>query len=85
MPIRATTLGQVLVNAGDERGRPVFEGIVAGYAELSPVNLDAVRLQAVAIATRALAIQLGRKLSAYRKFLAGRLGELLDRGHWPPA
>ncbi|MDQ3653594.1 MAG: aminoglycoside phosphotransferase family protein [Chloroflexota bacterium] len=78
-------LGQVLVNAGDERGRTVFDGVVTGYGEVAPVDLDAVRLQAIAIATWALAIQLGRKPSAYRNFLAGRLGELLDRGHWPPS
>jgi aminoglycoside phosphotransferase (APT) family kinase protein len=70
-------LGHALVQAGDAPGRVAFEGIVAGYAGVAPVDLDAVRLQAVAIATRALAIQLGRPPNAYRQFLAARLDDLL--------
>ncbi len=78
-------LGQALVNVGDRRGRTVFDGIAAGYRDVVPVDLDFVRAQAIAIGTRALAIQLGRAPNAYRDFLARRLGELLDDGHWPPS
>ncbi len=81
---RLYDLGHALVHAGDARERTVFDGITAGYAEIPPVDLAAVRLQAVAIAVRALAIQLGRAPNAYREYLTGRLEELLDDGHWPP-
>jgi len=74
-------LGHALVHAGDAGGRTAFDGIVAGYREVAPVNLDAVRLQAIAIATRALAIQLGRAPNTYRDVLTRRLVELLDDDH----
>jgi aminoglycoside phosphotransferase len=53
------------------------DAICTGYAEVAPVDMAAVRLQAIAIATRALAIQLGRSPNAYRAFLTERLAELL--------
>ncbi len=80
---RLYDLGHALMHAGDERGQAVFDGLVAGYADIAPVDLAAVRLQAVAITVRALAIQLGRAPNGYHEFLVGRLEELLDGVHPP--
>ena len=71
-------LGHALIHVVDDRGRVAFDDIVAGYREVAPVDLHAVRLQAVAIATRALAIQLGRAPGAYRDVLTRWLEMLLD-------
>lgn len=65
-------LGHLLAHDAD-----AFDGIVAGYRELAPVDFAGVRVQAVAIATRALAIQLGRAPNPYRDLLATRLADLL--------
>ena len=67
-------LGHLLVHAS----RDTFDTVAAGYAEITPVDLAAVRLQAIAIATRALAIQLTRPESPYRTLLT----QLPDRA--PP-
>lgn len=74
---RVYDLGQALVNAGHERGQVVFDGIVAGYREVAPVDDAAVRLQAIAISTRALSIQFGHAPNAYRGLLVARLRDLL--------
>lgn len=67
-------LGHMLLNAG----QAAFDGIVAGYREVALVDLAAVRQQAIAIATRALAIQLGRTPNPYRAFLQRRLTDLVQ-------
>lgn len=71
-------LGHALVHAGDAHGQAGFDGIVAGYREEAAVDLYAVRLQAISIAARGLAIQLGRAPNTYRDVLARRLAMLLD-------
>lgn len=73
-------LGQALINAGNETRRDAFAALVRGYREIAPLSDDwrqEVRLQAIAIATRALAIQLGRPSHDYRRFLIDRLHSLL--------
>ena len=69
-------LGHVLVHDGLD----AFEVIAAGYAGIAPVAVAEVRIQAAAIATRALAIQLGRPPDAYRELLRDRLEALLRSG-----
>ena len=73
-------LGQALVNVDDAARHNRFVALVDGYREIAALPDDwraEVRLQAIAIATRALAIQLGRPPNAYRLFLTGRLNALL--------
>jgi len=73
-------LGQALLNAENPARRDVFEELVRGYRELAPLPdgwRAEVRLQAIAIAARALAIQLGRPPNAYRRTLIDRLHALL--------
>jgi Ser/Thr protein kinase RdoA (MazF antagonist) len=69
-------LGHLLVHDGQD----TFQAVAAGYNEIAPVDAEGVRLQAVAIATRALAIQLGRSPTAYRELLRNRLAALLGSG-----
>ena len=53
--------------------------MVAGYRETVTIFDDEIRLQAIAVATRALAISLRREPNAYRAILIERLGSLLSR------
>lgn len=71
-------LGHLLHNTVDARGRAVFEAAMHGYAEIAPVDLSLVRLQAIAIASRALAIQLDRSPNVARGGLRERLEKLLS-------
>jgi aminoglycoside phosphotransferase (APT) family kinase protein len=74
-------LGHLLLHDG-EAGRPVlFPHILNGYAEISPLPddaMDQIRLQALAIGTRALAIQLRRPPSPYPGWLVDRLRESIQ-------
>lgn len=73
-------LGHVYMHAADAFGTEVFDHLVAGYRERVDLPVDwrgEIRLQPIAIATRALAIQLGRPASAYRRMLTDRLYALL--------
>lgn len=69
-------LGHLLLHDG-EAGRPrLFPHILDGYGTVTPLPADAmdqIRLQALAIVARALAIQLGRPPSSYRDWLTARL------------
>jgi aminoglycoside phosphotransferase (APT) family kinase protein len=73
---RLYDLGHLLLHDG-EAGRPtVLPPVVRGYAGRVPVPdeaMDDIRLQAIAIATRALAIQLRRAPGPYRDWLEQRL------------
>lgn len=73
-------LGHLLLHDG-EAGRPrMFPHILSGYAEVSPLPdrvMDQIRLQALVIGTRALAIQLGRPPTPYRNWLLDRLRTLI--------
>lgn len=74
-------LGHVWIHVADAFGTDVFDAVLAGYRERVDLPGDwrgEIRLQTVAIATRALAIQLGRPESAYRRALSDRLHALLD-------
>lgn len=74
-------LGHLLVHATDAFGSEVFDTVLIGYRERVDLPEDAgwhIRVQAIAIATRALAIQLGRPERAYRHALMDRLQALLD-------
>lgn len=73
-------LGHLLVHDG-EAGRPeLFSHVLAGYTRLSP-QPDNVMMQicsqAIAIATRELAIQIERPASRYRDWLARRIRDLV--------
>lgn len=73
-------LGHVWMHAADAFGREVFGHLLAGYRECADLPgdwRDGIRLQAIAIVTRALAIQLGRPPNAYRRALIERLHSLL--------
>ena len=72
---RACDLGHALIHHRPEGG--IVRGVVAGYRETVAITGDEIRLQAVAIATRGLAIQLGRRSNPYRSQLTERLGNLL--------
>lgn len=76
---RLYDLGHLLLHDG-EAGRPrLLRGVVAGYASMHPLPdgaMVAIRLHAIAIGTRALAIQLRRAPSPYRERLARRLEHL---------
>jgi aminoglycoside phosphotransferase (APT) family kinase protein len=72
-------LGHLLLHDGEARRPRMFPSVLAGYAELTALPDDAmerVRIQAIAVGTRALAIQVGRPSSAYRDWLQDRLVSL---------
>lgn len=74
-------LGHLWTHTANAFETDVFDHVLAGYRERTDIPDDwhvQIRLQAIAIATRALAIQLGRPESAYRWALITRLGTLLD-------
>lgn len=74
-------LGHVWMHGADTFGTAVFEHLLAGYRERGDLPddwRDRVRLQSIAIVTRALAIQLGRPPNPYRHALIVRLRMLLD-------
>ena len=76
---RLYDLGHLWIHAGDTFGTTLFDAMLAGYQEHAALPddwRDQVRLQAAAIATRALAIQLGRPANAYRRELIDRLHSL---------
>ena len=77
-------LGHLLLHDG-EAGRPrLFPPVLDGYGAVIGLHgdvMDHLRLQATAIATRALAIQLGRAPSPYRRWLARRLSDLAGAEH----
>ena len=80
-------LGHAWIHTGDAFSVEGFDALLAGYRERAnlPDNWQGqLRLQATAIATRALAIQLGRPSSAYRRFLSERLHTLLGDAPPPP-
>ena len=72
-------LGHLLLHDG-EGGRPVLlPSLLAGYTQGTPLpgdTMHAIRLHALAIGARALAIQSGRPHTPYRAWLAHRLTEL---------
>jgi Ser/Thr protein kinase RdoA (MazF antagonist) len=69
-------LGHLLVH-----DRPdVFDAVAAGYNEIAAFDREGARLQAIAIATRALAIQLGCSPNGYRELLRDRLAAVLGAG-----
>lgn len=73
-------LGHAWIHAGDAFGAEGFDALLAGYRERASLPDDwqgQLRLQATAIATWALAIQLGRPPNAYRRTLIDRLHALL--------
>lgn len=73
-------LGHLWIHAADAFETEIFDHVLAGYRERGglPDNWrNGIRLQAIAIATRALAIQLGRPERAYRGALIDRLHMLL--------
>ncbi|HYI24688.1 MAG TPA: phosphotransferase [Thermomicrobiales bacterium] len=72
---RAYDLGHALIHHRPER--LIAQGMIAGYRETVPVDDGEIRLQAIAIATRALAINIGREPNAYRAMLADRLAQSL--------
>jgi Ser/Thr protein kinase RdoA (MazF antagonist) len=78
----AYDLGHALIHHRPERG--IVAGMLAGYRETVPVDDDEIRLQAIAVATRGLAISLGREPNAYRTILVERLGGLLAESWQPP-
>ncbi|MBA2247655.1 MAG: aminoglycoside phosphotransferase family protein [Chloroflexia bacterium] len=74
-------LGHAWIHAGEAFGVKGFGALLAGYRERAALADDwqgQLRLQAIAIATRALAIQLGRSPHDYRRFLTGRPHALLS-------
>lgn len=74
-------LGHVWMQRADTFGTAVFEHLLDGYRECGDLPDDwrgRVRLQSIAIATRALAIRLGRPPNPYRHALIERLRTLLD-------
>ncbi len=73
-------LGHALAHGFDRRDRSIAQALIAAYAHHAPVDDDLVRLNAIAIATRALAIQLDRSPNAYRSDLTTRLADLLAEG-----
>lgn len=73
-------LGHAWLHAGNAFGAEGFDALLAGYRERASLPDDwqgQLRLQASAIATRALAIQLGRRPNDYRRVLIDRLHALL--------
>jgi len=74
---RAYDLGHLLIHAGPA----TCDAALAGYAEVTPDAYGEIRLQAIAIAARALAIQLGRPPNGYREMLRERLVDVLGPGH----
>lgn len=76
---RLYDLGHLLLHDG-EAGRPaVFPHVLDGYREVEPLPDDVmarIRLQAIAIVTRAAAIQLDRPPGPYLEWLLRRLEEL---------
>ena len=74
-------LGHLLLHDGED-GRPeIFTSVLRGYADIHPLPgdvLDRIRLEATAVGTRALSIQVDRPPSPYRDWLATRLGFLAD-------
>lgn len=73
-------LGHISAHAADAFGAEVFDAVLTGYRERVDLPADAerhIRVQATAIATRALSIQLGRPQNAYRRELINRLHALL--------
>ena len=74
-------LGHLWMQAASAFATDVFDHVLAGYGEQGglPDNWrNGIRLQAIAIAIRALAIQLGRPEHAYRGTLVDRLRTLLE-------
>jgi len=71
-------LGHVWMHAAGTFGTAFFEHLLAGYRDVPDDWRGQIRLQSIAIATRALVIQLGRPNNAYRRMLTGRLRPLLD-------
>lgn len=77
---RLYDLGHALVHGIDRRGRSIANDLIAAYADHAPVDDALIRLNAIAIATRALAIQLERLPNSYRADLITRLADLLAEG-----
>lgn len=71
-------LGHALAHAFDARDQALAEAFLQERARQHGLDREAVRGQALAIATRALAIQLGRAKNGYRVELIARLGDLLE-------
>jgi aminoglycoside phosphotransferase (APT) family kinase protein len=74
-------LGHALAHGFDQRERSMAHALIAAYAHHAKVDDGLVRLNAIAIATRALAIQLERPPNSYRANLITRLADLLADGH----
>jgi hypothetical protein len=71
-------LGHALAHAFDQRDRSIAHALIAAYAHHAAVDDELVLLNAIAIATRALAIQLGRAPNSYREHLVTCLIDLLE-------
>lgn len=74
-------LGHLLLHDGESFRPNLFPEVLDGYAEIVDLPEDAmgeVRIQAIAVGTRALARQLARAPSPYRGWLISRLGHLAD-------
>jgi len=72
-------LGHALLHDGEDGMPAIFPALLAGYREIRPLGhdaLDAIRVQAIAIGVRHLAIA-HRRGSPYADALADRLGVLL--------
>lgn len=72
-------LGHLLLHDGEGDRPSLFPDTLAGYGDALPLPSDVmeqIRIQAIVIGTRALAIQLGRAPSPYRAWLLRRLATL---------
>ncbi len=70
-------LGHLLAHAFDSPALDVAHQIIRASAAIRPIDDHELHLQAIAIATRALGIQLTRPANAYRASLITRLATLL--------
>lgn len=70
-------LGHLLAHAFDPVSPDVAQRVIDQVATITPVDRHELRLQAIAIATRALGIQLGRPENTYRANLITRVANLL--------
>lgn len=74
-------LGHLLLHDGESGCPTLFADVLRGYAEVSALPDDVwqrIRMQAMVIGMRSLAIQLGRHPSPYRDWLTTRLVTLAE-------
>lgn len=73
-------LGHLLLHDGQAERPAIFPYVLTGFSRVIPQPddvSDGIRLQALAIATRALAIQLKRPPSTYRNWLQSRIETMI--------